>query len=340
MSSDGIISSKVTLKQLEYYVHIVNAGTMTAAALQLNVTPSALSQQLATLEAALGRQLLHRSGGAMKPTAAGAEFFAHAQHIVSECERAWEVGTIGQSRRERVTIATLHEYSATFLGRQVWNLNENFKIDLISHFSENYSDQGKEFGSYHLSVMPERMNREQCVRKRMLGREEFLVAFPENEPRFLFGRENIAKRHWVGYSPHARGIRELFRTFFRNWNVRPRIELEVSDPTSALSIVSSDGLSALVPASISQFPIRGVKFSRLPIPLFRNIEICAYENSDKAIQIFNLLSVDNHGIFPSAETASPSYANRKILNGSNNHANPNRDFSSQSSALFRVGSIT
>jgi len=50
------------LRQVEYVVGVVDAGTFTAAAAALHVSQPSLSQGIARLEAELGTPLFHRVG--------------------------------------------------------------------------------------------------------------------------------------------------------------------------------------------------------------------------------------------------------------------------------------
>ena len=49
------------LKRMAVFAEVVAAGSLTAAARRLGMTPSAVSQHLRQLEQALGLALLHRS---------------------------------------------------------------------------------------------------------------------------------------------------------------------------------------------------------------------------------------------------------------------------------------
>ncbi len=62
--------------------------TVTAAAKSLYLTPSAVSQQLASLEAEVGQQLLDRRGRAVRLTAAGEVLASHAGVVAAQLERA------------------------------------------------------------------------------------------------------------------------------------------------------------------------------------------------------------------------------------------------------------
>lgn len=79
---------RVTLWGIEVFVAAAEEGSISAAARRLGVSPSAVSQQLSGLEAALGAILLDRSGRPMPVTPAGAMFRRHAQTILNAASEA------------------------------------------------------------------------------------------------------------------------------------------------------------------------------------------------------------------------------------------------------------
>lgn len=72
------------LRQLRYFVAIVDHGSLSRAALVLHVAQPALTQQLRQLEEELGAQLLHRSAHGVVSTDAGKIFYEHAQAILKQ----------------------------------------------------------------------------------------------------------------------------------------------------------------------------------------------------------------------------------------------------------------
>lgn len=78
----------------------VRAGSMSAAAKQLNTTKSAVSQKLALFEAELGLTLLDRSGRAVTPTAAGLRIFEICVSPVDSAAKA--EADLGLARRDEI----------------------------------------------------------------------------------------------------------------------------------------------------------------------------------------------------------------------------------------------
>lgn len=72
------------LRQLRYFVAIVDHGSLSRAARVLHIAQPALTQQIQQLEEELGAQLLHRSAQGVLATDAGKTFYEHAQAILKQ----------------------------------------------------------------------------------------------------------------------------------------------------------------------------------------------------------------------------------------------------------------
>ncbi len=78
------------LKKLKYFKAIIQTGSFTKAARQLNVAQSALSLHMKRLEETFGKELLVRSSKGVMPTEAGALLYERANRILSDIEKAWQ----------------------------------------------------------------------------------------------------------------------------------------------------------------------------------------------------------------------------------------------------------
>lgn len=76
------------LKRMAIFAEVVAAGSLTAAARQLGMTPSAVSQHLRQLEQALGLALLHRSTRRLTLTEAGERYHAGCAAMVAAARSA------------------------------------------------------------------------------------------------------------------------------------------------------------------------------------------------------------------------------------------------------------
>lgn len=78
------------LKQLKYFVAIIESGSLGKASQKLDVGTSALSQQITKLEDELSTRLLQRSSTGVTPTPSGLAFFKQAQLVIRHAQYAIE----------------------------------------------------------------------------------------------------------------------------------------------------------------------------------------------------------------------------------------------------------
>lgn len=92
---------------LRYFLEVAQCGSLTEASARLHVAASALSRQVANLEAQLGTPLFDRHPRGMVLTEAGQVLARHAHHTLLDAERALgEIGALRGLRTGRVRLAT------------------------------------------------------------------------------------------------------------------------------------------------------------------------------------------------------------------------------------------
>ncbi|OLF41756.1 LysR family transcriptional regulator [Psychrobacter sp. Rd 27.2] len=74
------------LEDMAMFVRIVEAGSITKAAEQLNIAKSAVSRRLKELETRLGSQLISRTTRQSNLTQAGEQYYQQVMHILSEVD--------------------------------------------------------------------------------------------------------------------------------------------------------------------------------------------------------------------------------------------------------------
>lgn len=80
---------EITLRQLQYYVFVIDHGSVTAAAVSCHISQAAASMAVAQLEKTVGADLLVRTRSKkVVPTPAGIEFAAHARAILERVAEA------------------------------------------------------------------------------------------------------------------------------------------------------------------------------------------------------------------------------------------------------------
>src|ERR1700691_5627158 len=95
----------IDVRRLQVLQAVIETGSVAAAANLLNYTPSAVSQQMSTLERETGVQLLERVGRGVRPTDAALLLCEHTTRVfasIKDAEDALAALRSGQSGRVRL----------------------------------------------------------------------------------------------------------------------------------------------------------------------------------------------------------------------------------------------
>jgi LysR family transcriptional regulator, regulatory protein for tcuABC len=79
---------QLDLRQLKYFVQIIDSGSLAKASRQLFIAQPALSQQIARLEAEVGKPLLIRTSKGVTPTENGTALHHHARFMLRQLDQA------------------------------------------------------------------------------------------------------------------------------------------------------------------------------------------------------------------------------------------------------------
>ncbi|EGP1153697.1 tricarballylate utilization LysR family transcriptional regulator TcuR [Salmonella enterica] len=115
------------LRQLRYFVRIIETGSMGSAAQDLDIGVSALSQQMPRLENELAIRLLQRTSRGVTPTNAGLAFYSQAQLALRHADDA--ILAAREARLSGHVSVGMAPSTASILG-----------IPFIHAMQENYAD--------------------------------------------------------------------------------------------------------------------------------------------------------------------------------------------------------
>ena len=119
---------RVTLWGIEIFLAVAEEGAISAAARRLGVSPSAISQQLTSLEAALGAVLLDRAVRPMGLTPAGSMFRRHAQTILNaEAEARADLAVADLSGLTTLRLGMIEDFDAEVTPRLLSALASTLK---------------------------------------------------------------------------------------------------------------------------------------------------------------------------------------------------------------------
>lgn len=101
------------LRQLRYFIAVVETGSFSEAGEQLHISQSAVSQQIKALEDEVGVPLLERRGRRFSVTPGGRYLYLRGKRQVAELDSTLrEVRRIGRDEHQRLRIGVLTGFSA------------------------------------------------------------------------------------------------------------------------------------------------------------------------------------------------------------------------------------
>lgn len=106
----------MNLRRLQYFLAVVDHGTVTGAAERLHMAQPALSRQIKTLERELKLELFEPQGSRLVLTAAGRDLVSPARRLVVEVQDFEHAATLLRTGKvERLTVAATSASVRTFL---------------------------------------------------------------------------------------------------------------------------------------------------------------------------------------------------------------------------------
>jgi LysR family tcuABC transcriptional regulator len=125
------------LRQLRYFVRVLELGSISRAALDLALVQSALSQQISRLESELSTRLLQRTSKGVVATEAGMAFFREAQLTLRHADQAVRAAQL--SRLTGAVSVGLAPTTAAVLGLPLMRAMRERYPDVRLHMVEGMS---------------------------------------------------------------------------------------------------------------------------------------------------------------------------------------------------------
>lgn len=121
-------SGRITLWNVEVFVATAEEASISAAAKRLETSPATVSQQITSLEGAIGTSLLNRSARPVTLTPAGEMFIRRANTILNEAEQArTELAMADLSRLMRLRLGMIEDFNADVTPRLLTDMGEQLK---------------------------------------------------------------------------------------------------------------------------------------------------------------------------------------------------------------------
>lgn len=245
----------VTLRQLEYFVAVVDEGSFTRAAQLLHVSQPGLSHQVQALERELGGPLLERLPRQVRLTPAGRAALPHARASLAHAERA-----SGAARRAsgietgELQIGTLFSISVGILPCALKDWRQRYprlQTELIEFRHTDDLRAAMEAGRADVAVGPTPAHWDGPIQE--IGVEEFVVVaspgteLPGNAPQVSLA--DLAEHDWVHFTSPS-GFGEVLNRACQGVGFEPRVAVRTEQGPSAANLAAAGLGLGLVPANI------------------------------------------------------------------------------------------
>jgi DNA-binding transcriptional LysR family regulator len=271
----------MNLRQLEYFVAVVEQGSFTAAGERLLVSQPSLSQQIAALERELGGALLERLPRGVRVTAAGQGLLSEARATLRHAERgrravrmALELDA-GQLEVAVTTSAALGILPAVLSDWQ--RRHPEIDVSLLEFPHRRALEEAARDGAGDIAVgsLPESWP----GKIERLGWEELVVVLPEGDPLLEASAVPLAllaDRRWVHFAA-GHGLAEVVDFCCAAAGFTPRAAVRTSQVAAAPLFAAAGIGPALVPEHIVPAALGRLARPASPRPIRA---VCAFTRGD------------------------------------------------------------
>ncbi|MGE8078537.1 LysR family transcriptional regulator [Peribacillus loiseleuriae] len=241
------------IRQLRYFIAIVEERKISAAAYRLHISQPPLSQHLKAMEQELGAKLIERTGKFLEVTEAGQTLYKYALKMIHLLEEAkMEVNEVENGVKGRLTIG-VNTLSVVGLPELLHLFHEKYP-------SVSYKIQQNE--SAQLCQLVKDREIELAIIRLPLKLDDFSVIHLNTEPFYFITSkkqqlghqgitfEEIHKYPLIVPSTEGLGVHQMILDAFSKCQLSPNIVLECSDISVLLDLVASDFGASIVPETV------------------------------------------------------------------------------------------
>lgn len=238
------------LRQLRYLVRTIELGSISQAALDLDVAQSAISLQIQRLEGELSTRLLQRSASGVVPTDAGIAFLAHARMVLRHVEEGAQAAR--QARLSGIVGVGLAPTTAGILGlpllRAMQTQYPEVRLHLVEGMSGNLG-QMLNARELDLAILFDADHARRWRVEHLLDERLFFICAKSAQPHAMpTGIGDLIDQPLVLPTPRH-GLRRVIDTAFRGADSRPEIVAEVDSLYVLMDMVGSGMAATLQPWS-------------------------------------------------------------------------------------------
>jgi DNA-binding transcriptional LysR family regulator len=232
----------LTLRQLRYFSAAAELGRVSEAAVQLNVSQSAVTAAIRELEEMLGQQLFERQSRGVELTEAGRRFLSHAYNVLSAADEAMKMPREAASVSGLLSIAATYTVMGYFLPHHLQRFTQRYpRIEVKVHELQREAiEEGLITQRYDLGVLlTGNVVNSEIARETFFGSVRRLWV-PAKHP--LLERDDVTLGD-VAEEPYIMlTVDEAAYSALRYWSRtphQPRVKLRTSSVEAARSMVAN-----------------------------------------------------------------------------------------------------
>jgi DNA-binding transcriptional LysR family regulator len=247
----------IDVRRLKVLQAVVETGSVAAAAVRLNYTPSAVSQQMSTLERETGVQLLERVGRGVRPTEAALLLCEHTSRVfasIKDAEDALVALRMGQSGRLRLgafpsASSSLIPSALAAFRSQHPNVVLEIVVAEPDEVVSGLRDGALDIAVTTLMTSPDDVT-DGGLQYHFLLSDPYRVVLPRSHalsPRGTIELESLAREDWVGVTSCPGHCQLAVEDACERAGFRPAYALEADEYPTALGFVAAGLGVALMP---------------------------------------------------------------------------------------------
>lgn len=233
------------LRQIKYFIEVARKEHVTKAAESLHVAQSAVSRQIANLEAEIGADLLMREGRNVKLTPVGKMFLDHVETALGEIEHATEkIKEFLEPETGIIRIGFLNSLAANTLPVVISSFRNKYpKISFqVQQGSLKYLLQSVAKGGIDLAIVAPVPRYEDSIKGRIFFTEKMVALLPDDH--------TLADRTSIRLDELREDPFVLFRTGYKQNIILKACEQSGFRPQIAFEGENIDTIKGLVAAGL------------------------------------------------------------------------------------------
>lgn len=262
----------MTIEQLQYFYAISEHKTFSLAALEMNITQSALSKQIAKLEQELGIFLFDRSHRQVTLTYAGQQLLKDTKMILKDYEKMLEhLQIIKEDHRNTIRIAMLPIFSHYDLAHKLNEFSKNHPhIHLIiDEIEERDMHHKLDYHDYDIYILRGDYDELHTFQQMLLYEDSLVAAVSKNHPLAQFQQLSITqlKDENLLLPPKYTTISNLAISACHQAGFHPTIHRHGRIETILSAASENNGVALLMKKSLHIFHLNQVQI----LPFIENI---------------------------------------------------------------------